>query len=123
MAYEQKDISSVRFLAANIVYQLTGRMMGGGNAEDADAADDAALLMDMVSSYFTESDPVFHKEWAIIQAARASDLERGYLPGENDPAKDLDYRFREMKAMFRCLCRKGQFVDLAPPKTTWEPTQ
>lgn len=122
MAYEGNELGSLRFLAGNLMYQVTARMMQGGNQEDIDALDDATLLMDVISSYYTEKDKKFKEEWVAIQQARQEALEAGYLPGENDPAKDLDFRFRELKAMFRSLCRSGVFVELAAPKTTWEPT-
>lgn len=117
MAYSSSDIGSLRFLAANVIYQATGKLLNAEDEADADALHDACMMMDVVSSYYTENDPLFAKEWAAIQADR---LKATWVPGQ-DATQDLGFRWRELKAMFRSLCRKGTFVRIDSPSAAWEP--
>lgn len=117
MAYASTDIGSLRFLAANVIYQATGAMLGAEDESDGDILHDACLMMDVVSSYYTETDEDFAKEWDTIQAKRAK---APYAPGQ-DQSQDLGFRWMELKAMFRSLCRKGTFVRIESPSVEWNP--
>lgn len=120
MAYTSNDIASLTFLAANVIYQTTGRVMDAEDEEDADILNDAVLMMDVVSSYYTELDPVFAKEWQSIQKDRLDPKKAPYAPGQ-DRAQDDGFRWRELKAMFRSLCRMGKFVRIDSPSAEWKP--
>lgn len=116
------DIGSLRFLAANVMYQATGRLLASGDAEDRGVLDDAVLLMDVVSSYDTENDEKFQEEWTSIKKDRAK-VEKAMKPGEElDPSVLEAFRWRELRAMFRSLCRSGKFVRKDSESATWEPT-
>lgn len=124
MAYNSTDIGSLRFLAANVIYQATQSLLRPDTGDEADRGvlDDASLMMDVVSSYHTEADADFKTEWAAIvkdrRAAEAS-LTRGM---ELDPSVVEAFRWREIRAMFRSLCRKGTFVRQDAPNATWDPS-
>lgn len=120
MAYNSNDIASLTFLAANVIYQATGRVMDAENEDDADILNDAVLMMDVISSYYTETDAQFAKEWRQIQADRLDPKKAPYLPGV-DRAQDDGFRWRELKAMFRSLCRAGKFVRIDSPSAEWKP--
>lgn len=127
MAYASPDVHSAAFLAGNIIYQATQRLFDAENDGDLDVLNDAAPLMDVVTSYFTESDPVFLAEMEKITAARKAAKVKGedgrvypYEPGF-DKAMDADFRFKELKAMFRSMCRVGKFTRIESPSATWEP--
>lgn len=116
------DIGSLRFLAANVMYQATGRLLASGDAEDRGVLDDAVLLMDVVSSYDTENDEKFQQEWASIKQDRAK-VEKALKLGEElDPSVLEAFRWRELRAMFRSLCRSGKFVRKDSEAAIWEPT-
>lgn len=117
MAYASTDIGSLRFLAANVIYQATGAMLSAEDERDGDILHDACLMMDVVSSYYTEKDADFAKEWQAIQKDRAK---APYAPGQ-DQTQDLGFRWRELKAMFRALCRQGTFVRQESPGAEWIP--
>lgn len=121
MAYDAAEVGSLRFLAGNLMFQLTKEMLANGDdGHDADVLDDASLLMDVISSYYTEKDEQFQKEWARIEARRTQMIEEdGYVPGEHRDG-DVDLRMRELKAMFRSLCRKGTFVFQEPESAGWD---
>lgn len=119
MAYESSDIGSLRFLAANVFYQATNGLLAADDEKDSDIWDDAVLLMDVVSSYLTETDPEFQPEWEAIQRDRANPRKAQWAPGENR-AQDAGFRQRELKAMFRSLCRQNQFVRHASATAEWK---
>lgn len=116
MAYASTDIGSLRFLAANVIYQCTQAMLQASDEKDADALHDACMMMDVVSSYYTEEDGEFKQEWQAIQNARGK---AKWAPGE-DQGQDLGFRWMELKAMFRSLCRKGTFVRIESPAAPWK---
>lgn len=127
MAYASPDVHSAAFLAGNIVYQATQRMLDSDDGRDLEVLDDAVLLMDVVSSYFTENDPQFAVESQRINEARKAARIRGedgklspYEPGY-DKHLDADFRFRELKAMFRSMCRVGKFTRIESPSAEWKP--
>src|SRR5688572_10641086 len=79
-----------------------------GETPDLDAE---TLWCDVLTSSFTEQDRDFEKEWTAIQADRVA---TGWQ--ENfDEAKDLAYRFRELRAMTRSACRRGILTRLESP--------
>ncbi len=117
MAYQTTEIGTLRFLAANIIYQATQGLLGARDEQDSDILDDAVLMMDVVSSYLTEGDEDFEKEWRAVQEDRT---EAQYAPGE-DRGQDQGFRWRELKAMFRSLCRNNQFVQHASASVEWKP--
>lgn len=122
MAYSGADIGSLRFLAANVIYQATQSLLRPDTGDEADRGvlDDASLMMDVVSSYHTELDPEFKTEWANIVKDRRN-AETGLARGmELDPSVVEAFRWREIRAMFRSLCRKGTFVRQDAPNTTWD---
>lgn len=117
------DIGSLRFLAANIIYQATSSLLRPDTGDEADRGvlDDASLMMDVVASYHTEKDDDFKTEWAGIMADRKkaeASLTRGM---ELDPSVVEAFRWRELRAMFRSLCRKGTFVRQDSPNAAWDP--
>lgn len=121
MTYNGADIGSLRFLAANVIYQATQALLRPDTGDEADRGvlDDASLMMDVVSSYHTEQDDDFRKEWqTILQDRRQAEstLKRGM---ELDPSVVEAFRWREIRAMFRSLCRKGTFVRQDSPNATW----
>lgn len=123
MAYTGGDIGSLRFLAANVIYQATQALLRPDTGDEADRGvlDDASLMMDVVSSYHTEQDSEFKAEWAAILKDRRqaeSTLTRGM---ELDPSVVEAFRWREIRAMFRSLCRKGTFVRQDAPNASWDP--
>lgn len=123
MAYTGGDIGSLRFLAANVIYQATQALLRPDTGDEADRGvlDDASLMMDVVSSYHTEADHEFKTEWAAILKDRRqaeSTLTRGM---ELDPSVVEAFRWREIRAMFRSLCRKGTFVRQDAPNASWDP--
>lgn len=121
MAYSgSNEIGSLRFLAANVIYQATQRILEAEDGGDSDILSDAVLLMDVVSSYYTEKDQAFAKEWAAIQKDRLDRAKAPFAPGE-DRAQDDGFRWRELKAMFRALCRSGAFVRIDSPSAEWNP--
>lgn len=127
MAYASNDVGSATFLAGNIIYQATQRLLAERDPEDGEVLDDAVLLMDAVTSYFTEDDAVFAKESAAIQKARQGAKIRGedgklypYEPGF-DANLDTAFRFKELKAMFRSMCRVGKFTRVEAPSAEWKP--
>ncbi len=69
MSYAGGDIGSLRFLAANVIYQATGALLRPDTGDEADRGvlDDATLMMDVIASYHTEKDPSFATEWQGIQ--------------------------------------------------------
>lgn len=119
MAYASPDIGTPRFLAANVVYQATQALLGGDDAGDTDVLNDAVLMMDAITSYYTESDKEFAKEWKKVQEDRAK---APYAPGE-DRSQDDGFRWRELKAMFRSMCRVGKFERQESPSAEWEPLE
>jgi len=123
MAYtgSGNDIGSLRFLAANVVYQATGKMLNSEDEADRGVLDDAVLMMDVISSYYTEEDPDFAHEMDEIKKDRLK-AESHLKPGlELDPSVLEGLRWRQLKAMFRSLCRKGTFVRIDPPVKEWVP--
>lgn len=123
MSYSTNDIGSLRFLAANVVYQTTGAMLRPETGDEADRGvlDDAVLMMDVISSYYTEKDPQFATEWKRISQERRS-AEAQVKPGmELEPSVLEAFRWRELKAMFRSLCREGTFVRRESPEAEWKP--
>lgn len=116
-----QDIGTLKFLAANCIYQLNQSLMMGDDSEDRGALDDAVLLLDVVSSYQTEKDANFHREMqAIVRDRQAA--KQALKPGmELTPELLEGFRWRELKAMFRCLCRQGTFVRQESPNATWKP--
>lgn len=124
MAYTGGDIGSLRFLAANVIYQATQALLRPETGDEADRGvlDDASLMMDVVSSYHTEQDSDFKAEWAAILKDRRqaeANVPRGM---ELDPSVVEAFRWREIRAMFRSLCRKGTFVRQDAPNATWDPS-
>lgn len=117
------DIGSLRFLGADVIYQLTHAMLSGDDESDRGALDDAVLLLDVVSSYQTEKDPIFTAEAAAIREERLAAL-KGLSKGmELAPSTQESFRWRELKAMFRSLCRQGVFVRQESQETEWRPTK
>lgn len=121
MAYPQ-DISSLHFLAANVIYQATNGLLAADNEEDRGILDDAVLMMDVVSSYDTETDPKFAVEWQAIQDRRKRIAES--IPKGQEAAPEVleTLRWAELKAQFRSLCRAGRFVRQSSPGSDWKPT-
>lgn len=129
MAYATSggDVGSATFLAGNIMYQTTQALLDAEDGDDLDILNDAVMLMDSVTSYFTEKDPTFTIEWHKIQAARLKATildEKGavhaYQPGF-DTTADADFRWREMRAMFRSMCRLGKMTRVESPSASWDP--
>lgn len=121
------DVGSATFLAGNIMYQTTQALLQAGEGEDMDILNDAVMLMDSVTSYFTEKDPTFTKEWQAIQKSRQGAKvqdDKGnlhpYQPGF-DTSQDADFRWREMRTMFRSMCRLGKMTRVESPSAAWEP--
>ena len=121
MSYGTSDIGSLRFLAANVIYQVTGKLLQGDDASDRGALDDAALLMDVISSYHTETDDKFAAEWGRIQEDRRAALAAVPRGMELAPEEAEKFRWRELRAQFRSLCRKGTFVRQEAPTAEWVP--
>ncbi len=116
-----QDIASVRYLYANVIYQATGRLMNGDDAEDRAVLDDAVMMGDAIASYYSEQDPVFAREWALIVKDRQAANDK-VKPGFELEASVLEgFRWRELKAQFRSLCRQGQFVRQESPSAEWIP--
>lgn len=127
MAYTSDNVGSATYLAGNIIYQATQRLMESKPEEDTDVLDDAVLLMDVVTSYFTEDDPKFRTEFEAIAEARKNAKVKGednkLYPYEPGFAKNLDdaFRYKELKAMFRSMCRAGKFTRVESPTAEWKP--
>lgn len=124
MSYGGQDIGTLRFLAANVVYQATGALLKPDSGDEADRGvlDDMVLMLDMVSSYYTENDEKFAAEWRQIHEDRRKAMS-ALKPGfELEPAVLEGFRWREGKAMFRALCRQGTFVRQESPAAEWVPT-
>lgn len=124
MTYAGTDIGSLRFLAANVIYQATGALLRPEIGDEADRGvlDDSVLMMDVLASYYTEQDPQFAAEWTRIVKDREkamAGLKEGF---ELEPSVTESFRWRELKAMFRSLCRKGTFVRQESPSAEWKPT-
>lgn len=123
MTYTGGDIASLRFLAANAIYQLTQATLHGDDESDRGALDDAVLLLDVISSYQTENDDKFGAEVTKIHEERQTAASK-LRPGEElAPATLEAFRWRELKAMFRSLCRQGVFVRQESPEAEWKPTK
>jgi hypothetical protein len=121
MSYGSPDIGSLRFLSANVIYQLTQKLLNSEDAEDRGALDDGVLLMDAISSYHTEKDKEFAAEMQAVEEARRKSS-ASVKPGhELDPSVLETYRWRELKAMFRSMCRQGIHVRQESPSTEWVP--
>lgn len=115
------DIGSLRFLAAHDIYQLTVKLLQSDDEADRGALDDAVMLLDVLSSYYTDDDDRFKKEMqGILEDRRKATnaLARGM---ELDAATQEAFRWRELKAMFRSLCRQGVFVRQASQESEWIP--
>jgi hypothetical protein len=124
VSYASNDIGSLRFLAANVIYQATGALLKPESGDEADRGilDDAALMMDVISSYHTERDQEYVREAQAIARDRQTAI-KALRPGmELDPAVLESLRWRELKAMFRALCRGGTFVRQESPSAEWKPT-
>lgn len=122
MAYASPDIATPRFLGANVVYQATQALLAGDDSADADVLNDAVLMMDVITSYYTERDALFAAEWKAIQDDRKNPEKAPYGPGE-DRGQDDGFRWRELKAMFRSMCRVGKFERMESPAAEWEPLE
>lgn len=123
MAYNGADIGSLRFLAANVIYQATQSLLrpDSGDETDRGVLDDAALMMDVVASYHTETDQKFKEEWGKIVEDRQT-AQKGLARGlELDPSVNEAFRWRELRAMFRSLCRAGKFERQESPNAGWDP--
>lgn len=130
MAYASNDIGSRRFLAANVIYQTTGKILDADDEGDADVLNDAVLMMDVITSQATmgdmdfggthKPDPVFLKEWQAIQNDRKDPRKAPYAAGQ-DRAQDDAFRWRELRAMFRSMCRQGDFARVDSPSAEWTP--
>jgi hypothetical protein len=121
------DLGNATFQAGNIMYQTTQAILQAEDGQDMDILNDAVMLMDTVTSYFTDSDPVFVKEWAAIGEARRKATirdEKGnafaYEPG-HDNQLDAQFRWRELRAMFRSMCRIGKMTRVDSPNAEWTP--
>lgn len=120
MAYAGNgDITTLRFLAANVIYQATQGLLNAQDEKDTDILNDAVLMMDVISSYLTEQDPIFATEWAAIQRDRNDRSKAPYASGE-DRDQDQAFRWRELRTQFRSLCRKNQFVQHASASVEWK---
>lgn len=78
-------------------------------------------MEDVISSYYTEQDPIFATEMEVIRRDRKQAQANTPKGQELDPAMVESYRWRELKAMFRSLCRQGTFVRQESPKAEWKP--
>jgi hypothetical protein len=128
VAFASGDVHSATFLAGNIVYQTTQALLNAKDeGEDVDVLNDATVLMDIVTSYFTETDQTFLKEYEAIQKDRKkatilddkNQLLR-YEPGI-DRGMDAAFRHRELRAMFRSMCRVGKMTRIDSPSAEWNP--
>lgn len=117
------DIGSLRFLAANTIYQATGALLAPNSGDEADRGvlDDAVMLMDVISSYYTEDDKKFQGEVAAIKKDREAAMAKVAGGRELAPEVLEAFRWRELKAMFRSLCRAGTFVRVESPGSSWKP--
>jgi hypothetical protein len=125
LSYQTGDIASLRFLAANVIYQATQALLRPDTGDEADRGilDDACMMMDVISSYYTETDPKFTVEINAIRSDRTK-AQSTLKPGlELDPAILESYRWREIKAMFRSMCRQGNFVRQESPSAEWIPNK
>lgn len=123
MTYTGGDIGSLRFLAANVIYQATGALLRPETGDEADRGvlDDMVLMLDLVSSYHTETDSKFGAEWAKIQGDRQKAQGSVKAGLELDASVLEGFRWREGKAMFRALCRAGKFERQESPEAQWVP--
>jgi hypothetical protein len=115
------DIASLRFLAANTVYQATQALLRGDEATDRGVLDDTVLMLDVIGSYYTEQDPAYATEMSQIRQDRESALSKVPRGLELEPSELERFRWRELRAMFRSLCRQGTFVRLESPEASWDP--
>ena len=124
MSYPTNDIGTTRFLAGNIIYQATNRMLSPDTGDEADRGvlDDAVLMMDVVASYRVEADAAFAKEWATIQTERRAAQAAIPLGHELDPATSESFRWRELRAMYRSLDRQGPMSRNESPAAEWNPS-
>lgn len=121
MSYAGPDIASLRFLAANVTYQATGALVNGDEESDRGVLDDAVLMMDVISSYYTDRDDLFKLEWSSIQEDRKKANAHVKRGEELAPETLEGLRWRELKAQFRSLCRQGVFVRQESTKSEWIP--
>lgn len=117
------DIGSLRFLAANVLYQATGGLLAPDSGDDADRGilDDAVMLLDVISSYHTQEDAKFLAEMEDIRVDRKAAMKAVPNGQELAPEAMERFRWRELKAMFRSLCRAGTFVRVDSPGSSWKP--
>lgn len=121
MAYNSSDIGSPRFLACNIIYQATQALLAGDDQSDRGVLDDAVLMMDVVCSYFTDKDNVYAQEMAGVKKDR--DASKAAVPRGQELAPEVleAFRWREMKAQFRSMCRVGKLERMESPSAEWVP--
>lgn len=120
MAYADEKVASVAWLAGNVFYQLTQRMFQGvSDGTDLDAMDDAAILMQIATRYYTSQDADFVDEWAQIMEEREAAMRDGFQP-EVHRRKALELRAKEIDAMFTSMVRMGQLAYQEPEASPWD---
>lgn len=120
MAYADAKVSSVAWLAGNVFYQLTQRMLDGAeDGSDLEVLEDGVMLMDAATRYYTDKDEVFLEEWSEIQEDREAAVEGGF-DASIHIREAIQFRFRELTAMFTSMVRSGQFTYIEPEATDWD---
>lgn len=120
MAYADAKVASVAWLAGNVFYQLTQKMLeGSGDGSDLEALEIGVMLMQVATRYYTAQDEEFQEEWEKIQQKRRDLEERDFDPSIH-VREASDLRFKELDAMFTSMVRMGQLAYQEPEATDWD---
>lgn len=105
------DVGSLRYLVGNF-YLGMNKVLTDGRRDDLNL-DVEALYAEAITSYFSDDDPVFAKEYK-----EADEELKGKRAGV-DPKVDLAWRLRQIRACYRAACRNSILTKEATPVSKW----
>lgn len=121
MAYSATsgDPSNMGFLLGRLL-DMISQVVTNASSDSVDL-DAEALLLFEYASFYTYEDPKFREDWERIQKLRKAEYARLGIEQGDDARVDLGFRFQEVGATVRSLCRLHVLTRAETNKTGYEP--